>query len=296
MRPKIIPAGSVATADAAPHAHTDTAPPDAWYTPNEKFFTQHVKQIPEINADYWSLMLAGEVDIPLIVSHKDLLAMPQTEIACTLACAGQQPENDMIGHALWQGVRFDHLLQQVRLKPSVLYARFYAADGYVTSLPLTETSDLIIVHQMNGKPLSLEHGYPARLIAPGLYGYKMPRWLRRIELAQKPVAGFWEKRGWHSSGEAHSAIHVTCPHYQRQAHKIEISGMAYGGMNPLATVEVSLDGGPWMPVDFEPPSRFSWTRWSIDWFAATPGSYQVTAQAINTLDQIATHTTLLHIQ
>ncbi len=290
MRSKLRSISRADTPHSRHHSNTNTLPSSEVYTPNADFFTQPVRHIPEINADYWSLMLAGALDIPLLLSYQDLLALPQTEISCTMACGGHQPGGDMIGHARWHGVRFGEILQAVHIRPQAAYARFYAADGYVTSLPLAKTADLLIAHHMNAAPLSPEHGFPARLIAPGRYGYKMPRWLRRIELAEYPANSYWEKRGWPQTGAAQTTVSITSPTQHTPAQAVEISGFAYGGNQPLTAIEVSIDDGPWMPVTFQAPAPLSWAPWSIHWFAASPGSYQVAARAINTADQSATHT------
>lgn len=296
MRSKIRSTTQADTPHHADPASTNSLQSPEAYTPNAEFFTQPVRAIPQLNADYWALMLSGLVETPLIIAYHDLLALPQTELDCTLACGGQQPGGDMIGHALWRGVSLAHLFQEIEISPQAAYARFYAADGYVTSLPLAQTADLVIAHQMNNAPLAPEHGFPARLIAPGRYGYKMPRWLRRIELAAHPALSVWEKRGWPQAGTAQTTISVISPTQHTADQPIEIAGFAYGGSQPLTAIEVSIDAGPWMPVSFHQPVPASRVRWSINWFAPSPGSYQIAARAVNHANQSATHSTIFNIR
>ncbi len=268
------------------------------YTPTSQFFRQPVPHLPRINADYWSLMLAGQVEVPLLLSYADLRALPAVEFPATLACAGSGAREQLISTALWRGVNFNNLMDKIKFRPEAAYARFYAVDGYTTSLPLDKLADTMLVYAMNGEALPPEHGYPVRLIAPGLAGYKMPRWVQRVEFAATPSLSYWEQRGWPASGTAPVTTAILSP-YQPQTleNPVTFSGIAYAGDAVITEVEVSIDHSPWMPVEYNPAVPYCWTEWSAHWQPAAPGAYhvrvRVTAAAAE--KQTAQHSITLHI-
>ena len=119
---------------------------------------------------------------PLILSYADLLALPTQTLRCAITCAAPNSDQPLIGEAVWRGVPLQTLLDELDNPPNAHYAHIAAADGYTTVLPLDALAQTLLVTAMDDAPLPLEHGYPARLIAPGLHGYKMPKWIERIEL------------------------------------------------------------------------------------------------------------------
>jgi Oxidoreductase molybdopterin binding domain/Mo-co oxidoreductase dimerisation domain len=244
------------------------------------FFRQQIRQTPSINAAYWSFTLRGLVDLPLFLSYNDLLAMPSVETLCTIACIGSPADASLIGNAVWQGVTFQTLLDELTVQPATRYANFFATDGYATSIPFDKLPGALLVYGMNGEMLPQEHGFPARLIVPGLYGYKMPKWIQRVELAADPVIGVWEKRGWSAVGEVQTTSAILSPrHLETMSGAITFSGIAYAGNRPITNVEISIDDGPWMPVPFQQEDRGHWAQWSIDWRPYMPGDYGVRVRA-----------------
>jgi hypothetical protein len=172
------------------------------------------------------------------------------------------------------------LLDEVSRLPGTLYAHLHAADGYSTSIELADLEQAVLVYRMNDAPLLPEHGYPTRLIVPGLYGYKMPKWIQRIILADQPLAGFWEKRGWSASGQARLTSAILSPHHQaRVSGTTRLHGIAYAGKRRIESVQVSIDGADWMPVSFTQVSPNTWAEWSIAWTAPGPGDYQIRVRA-----------------
>lgn len=267
------------------------------YTPTSHFFQHPVQQMPSMNPDYWALMVSGSVRVPLLLSYADLHAMQATETPCTIACAG---EKTWIGTALWKGVRLQDLITLIELRHDAQFACFYAADGYVTSLPLNQLQDTLLAYSMNDRPLSIEHGAPLRLIAPGRYGYKMPRWLQRIEFTARPALSIWEQRGWSTGGKVTPRAVITIPDNQAALHgPVQVSGFAFAGASTIHKVAISVDEGPWTPVEFNPAQPYTWTSWTAHWTPHTPGSYRLAAQAFteNTDNsQVeAPHSIILHV-
>jgi DMSO/TMAO reductase YedYZ molybdopterin-dependent catalytic subunit len=250
------------------------------YTPNSHFYRQHLNNIPQITPVYWMMRLYGLVEKPLAFSYDDLLAMPSIEQTCTLACVGSSARTPMIGNARWKGVPLSHLLEQITISPTARYAQLHAADGYTTYLEVDILDTGMLAYQMNGEALPPEHGYPVRLIVPGLYGYKMPKWIQRIEFTDQPMPGSWEKRGWSPTGEVQTTSAIFSPrHLENISGTVQLAGIAYAGQNTVERVEISVNDATWMPVNIIPAPANQWTRWQIDWMPPTPGDYLIRVRA-----------------
>lgn len=185
-----------------------------------------------------------------------------------------------MGSAVWRGVPFRTLLDEVTVQPAARFANFFAADDYATSIPFDKLPGALLVYGMNGEMLPQEYGFPARLIVPGLYGYKMPKWIQRVELAADPVIGLWEQRGWSVVGEVQTTSAILSPqHLETVSGTISFSGIAYAGNRSITNVEISIDDAPWMPTPFQQENTGQWAQWSIDWTPYTPGDYGIRVRA-----------------
>lgn len=250
------------------------------YTPTTDFFRQQMRPTPAVNRDYWSLMLGGLVNVPVMLSYADLLSYPPVEQACVLTCLGGQAGGPLIASGRWLGVPLRALLAEAGASGAARHAHLHAADGYVTSVPLEWAQNALLAHRLNDAPLPPEHGGPVRLLVPGLYGYKMPKWIQRIVLAQDPLPGPWEQRGWPAVGaiQAITAIH-TPRHLEPVRGPVRLAGVAYAGGRAVTRVEVSVENGPWTPVErlVGPPG--AWVRWHALWAPPAPGDYRLSARA-----------------
>lgn len=246
---------------------------------DSSLFRQQYRPTPRIDRAYWSFMLAGLVEVPLCLSYADLLKLPAVDQDEVIACIGNRPGGHCIGQASWHGVAMATLLGEVTRQPGARYAHLFAADGYSTSISMTQLEDAILVFGMNGDPLPPEHGYPARLVVPGLYGYKMPKWIQRIILAETPLEGLWEQRGWSASGEAQLTSHIVSPPHQSSISGIvTLRGIAYAGKRAIKAVELRVDGGPWMPANFTQAGPGTLAQWAIDWTPHVPGDHRITVR------------------
>ena len=249
-------------------------------TPIGRFFRQNIRPIPTLNAAYWSFSVGGLVRHPLVWSYGDVLALPSVEVPCAIACIGNKPGGEWIGNAVWQGTPLPALLDELAILPGARYARLLAADHYRTSVPLERLQGALLVYGMNGETLPPEHGFPARLIVPGLYGYKMPKWIERIELTDTPAGGVWEQRGWSAEGIVQTTSAILSPRSKETVRgTVRFSGMAYAGERTIVAVELSIDGAPWMPAPFTPAVDVGWTSWRIEWTPPGPGDYQARVRA-----------------
>jgi hypothetical protein len=252
------------------------------YTPTAHFYRQQLRYVPRITPVFWALRLYGAVKKPLTIIHEQLQTLETTTLPCTLACISSSARSAMVGHALWTGVPMRSLLEQVNPASNAGYAQLYATDGYTTYVETEKLANAVLAYEMNGEPLPQEHGYPARLIIPGLYGYKMPKWIQRIEFTDTPTPGFWEERGWSASGEMQTSSTIFSPHHMESVSgTISLNGIAYAGAQTITSVELSVNDGPWMPTTITESEPYSWTPWQLDWVAPEAGDYLIKVRASN---------------
>jgi DMSO/TMAO reductase YedYZ molybdopterin-dependent catalytic subunit len=238
-----------------------------------------------LNAQYWSFLLGGLVDIPLCLSFADLQSYPLTTCECLLTCSASLPGSEHVRQATWQGTALSDLLAEVIVQPSVRYAQLYAADGYTTCVELADLTNALLAYQLDDQPLTTEQGFPMRLIVPGLYGYKMPKHVQHIILSDQPLTGFWEKRGWPQQGHIAPTAAFVSPHDQAVITGPTIlRGIAFSGSDPIIRVEISVDDGPWMPVPLSGALPHSLVHWSIDWQPSAPSLYRLQARAVSSSD------------
>jgi hypothetical protein len=182
--------------------------------------------------------------------------------------------------AQWTGVPLGDLLAEARAHHVAQHAHLYAADGYATSIPLEWAQRALLVYRMNNAPIPPEHGGPVRLIVPGLYGYKMPKWIQRIVLAETPLPGIWEQRGWSPVGVVQTTAGIITPqHLEATNGPVLFTGIAYAGTRAVTRVEISIENGPWTPADFVPGLPDTLTRWHALWTPPASGDYRVSARA-----------------
>lgn len=250
---------------------------------SDTFFIQQIGAVPD--GQDWSLCIDGLVDNSLMLSVEDLQELPRVESMRTLMCIGNPVGGDLIGNAVWSGFDFSSLLNRVRVQSTARQARFYARDGYSTAVELVwlEQPGVILADRMNGEPLLSEHGYPLRLLIPGLYGQKQPKWIERIEFIDYVYKGYWESRGWSDVAENQTIAIIHSPrHRQVVGGTVEVQGVAFAGLRNIRRVEVRVDGGEWMPTTLvRGKSPLAWTQWHVTWTPPFPGTYTIEVRAID---------------
>lgn len=154
-------------------------------------------------------------------------------------------------------------------------------NGLSSMLTPSELERALVAFTMNDAPLSPKQGYPARLIVPGAYDFKMPRWIARIELSHEPLLGYWEDQGL-INGQVRTFSRFTQPlNSQSVSPAVILSGLAYAGLRRIASVEISVDDSDWMPVTIGASEPGCWTTWTADWYAPMMGSYTIAVRAID---------------
>ena len=181
----------------------ETPLPDHLITPLEEFYVQSYALPSQVKVDQWQLKIKGAVAKPLTLTLQDILQAPQDEFHLTMECIGNPAGGNLIGNALWTGTPLLPFLKQAGIQSDVQEFALKGADWYETTLPVDDImrANVRLVHQMNQAPLTAAHGYPMRLIVPGHYGQKQPKWIVEIEAITKPKTGFWEHQGWSNTAE-----------------------------------------------------------------------------------------------
>jgi len=262
-------------------------------TPNDGFFRIDTAfSVPRVNVDTWRLRMTGLVDREQVWTLDELLARPHVEADITLSCVSNEVGGDLVGTARWQGVRLDELLAEagVRAEADQIVGR--STDGFTAGFPvrIVDGRDALVAFGMNGEPLPARHGFPARLVVPGLYGYvSATKWLTEIELTRfDQVRGYWIDRGWSVEAPVKTQSRIDRPRGTIEPGATAIAGVAWAPHVGIAAVEVQVDDGPWQVANLGGDlGHDAWRQWWVAW-DATPGRHQIRCRAVD--DSGATQT------
>lgn len=267
--------------------------------PDDEFY-QVTKNLvdPIVTRDAWRLDVIGALEHPRVFSFAEIAAMPAVEQETTLLCISYGIGSGLCSNAIWKGVPLPHILEQVKPKPDVAAVLFHAADGYYETFRFDKLAapTTLLAYEMNGEPLPARHGFPLRLIVPGLYGEKNPKWLTRLELLAASDArlrgklGFYREQGWARAGDEipiHSRIDAPRVSGDRFAEPFivgqacELRGMAFSGDNGISKVQVSTDDGEtWDAAEIhQPGTDISWSLWRYDWMPEEAGESLLVVRA-----------------
>lgn len=237
-------------------------------TPNDKFYTVSKNMLadPSVDVRSWRLDIRGLVERPFGLRYDELKGLPAVEQYNTLECISNEIGGDLIGNARWKGVRLRDLLERAGVKPGARKVVFHAADSYTDSIPLEKALEpgTVLAYEMNGEVLPKAHGYPARLLVPGIYGMKNVKWVTAIEVVDYDFKGFWQKQGWSDEAVYKTMSRIDVPRNGQQlAPGAYLGGIAFAGDRGITAVEVSLDDGQtWQPARVkEALGPFTWVLW-----------------------------------
>ncbi|HXF70089.1 MAG TPA: molybdopterin-dependent oxidoreductase [Thermoflexus sp.] len=254
-------------------------------TPTPEFYEVKYSTIPQVRIETWTLEVDGEVERPLRLTYPDILAMPAVIEMRTLECISNPVGGDLIGNAVWKGIRMADLLAMAGVRPTATEVVFYAADGYHTSIPVDLARDphSILAYMMNGEVLPLAHGFPLRALWPGRYGMKQPKWITRIELIRGEHIGYWEGQGWSKEAIIKPNSRIDAPRPgMLPTGPMELQGIAFSGPVGIARVEVSTDDGrTWQEAELiRGPTPYIWTVWRYRWAPPKAGEYVLRARVV----------------
>jgi hypothetical protein len=185
-------------------------------------------------------------------------------------CISNEIGGELWGNAHWRGVKLRDLLLQAGVRTDALKAVFSAADDYKDSIKLSAAlnPDTLLAWEMNGEPLKSEHGFPARLLIPGIYGMKNVKWLKGITIVNSEFLGFWQNQGWDDAASYQTESRIDVPRGRETlaAGPLALGGVAFAGDRGIQSVEVSIDAGQtWQPAQVKPGlSANTWQLWRAD--------------------------------
>ncbi len=242
--------------------------------------------IPRIDVADWKLEVKGQVEKPFTLSFKDLLAMPMIEHDITLNCVSNEVGGPYISSTRWLGVRVRDLLERAQVKSGVDQILSESTDGMTISTPIeafTDDRDALVAVAMDGQPLPATHGFPARLVTPGLYGYVgATKWLTSLTATTYAAQeAYWTQRGWAAKANVKTQSRIDTPQGlgTYKTGKVAVGGVAWAQGRGIKGVEVKVDGGSWETATLGPDGGTDyWRQWYYIW-DATPGRHELTARA-----------------
>ena len=263
-------------------------------TPNADFYRIDTAVIvPQVTAEEWTLSFDGMVRRPFSITYADLLDMPMVERDVTIMCVSNPIGGDLIGTARWLGTPLLPLLERAGIEPGANQLFSTSVDGWTCSTPLDglgEREPLLAIG-MNGEPLPIQHGFPVRMIIPGLYGFiSATKWVTRISAttyAQDPA--YWTVRGWATDAPVLTGSRIDLPQGSVTVGQTAIGGVAWAmDGDGISRVEVSIDDGPWQDAQLaDQPNPRTWRQWWLEW-EATPGRHTIAVRATNGLGETQT--------
>ena len=263
---------------------------EPWSTPNDSFYQIHTALVvPAVDPKTWRLRIHGLVDNPLELTYQDLLDRELTEQWVTLNCVSNPVGGDLIGNAWWSGVRFADILAEARPQAGADAIKQTSHDGWTCGTPLSAVTDAsrgaMLAIGMNGEPLPIEHGFPVRMIVPGLYGFVSAcKWLVDIEVTRfQDFKAYWSTRGWSEQAPVKLASRIDVPRSSDDvaAGSVRVGGSAWQQYVGVSAVEYQLDGGPWLRAELgDVPTDKTWVQWAgqVD---AAPGRHELRVRAID---------------
>lgn len=246
-------------------------------TPNADFYRIDTALIvPQVDPAQWRLRIHGLVAHEVTLTWDELLALPLVESAATLSCVSNDVGGDLVGNAVWLGYPIRELLAKAQPSADADMVLSTSVDGFTAGTPLetlTDDRNAMLAIGMNGQPLPLEHGFPVRMVVPGLYGYvSATKWVTDLEVTRFDRAtAYWTDRGWSPRGpiKLSSRIDVPRPNRPIPAGDAVIAGVAWQPHAGISAVEVQVDDGPWQRAELAPAiSADTWVQWRLPWSAA----------------------------
>lgn len=257
-------------------------------TPNADFYRiDTALQVPSIDPDKWMLKISGLVENEISLSFAELLAMPLEEHLTTLTCVSNDVGGNLIGTALWLGYPIRQLLATAVPKSGADMVLSTSVDGFTAGTPLSvlqdEGTNALLAVGMNGQPLPLEHGFPVRMVVPGLYGYvSATKWVVELKVTKfSDDQGYWTPRGWDAKGPIKLASRIDTPlsGASVSAGTVAIAGVAWEQHVGVKSVEVKIDNDPWVEATLaDSVSADTWRQWVYRW-SATAGSHKIQVRA-----------------
>ncbi|MCC3280578.1 molybdopterin-dependent oxidoreductase [Arthrobacter sp. zg-Y40] len=273
-----IPAGAELAVDGLTPLVTDAA---------DFYRIDTALSVPAINPENWRLRVTGMVDREVELSYADLLAKPLQESFVTLACVSNEVGGNLIGNARWLGWPVRELLASAGVRPGADMVLSTSNDGWSASTPLealTDSRDALLAVGMNGEPLPLEHGFPVRLVVPGLYGYvSATKWVTELRVTRfADDTAYWTERGWGERGPVKLSSRIDVPGRKPvQAGTVTVAGVAWAQHTGISAVQVRVDDGDWQDAELAAGiSADTWRQYRIP-VDLSPGGHDISVRAVD---------------
>jgi DMSO/TMAO reductase YedYZ molybdopterin-dependent catalytic subunit len=265
--------------------------------PNADFYRIDTAFIPPtVERDTWRLRVTGLVDREIELTYDELVALPVVEQYVTIACVSNNVGGDLVGNAKWTGVPLRTVLGLAGVQANADQLVGRSVDGFTAGMPvewvMDESRVPMVAVGMNGEPLPRSHGYPARLIIPGLYGYvSATKWLTELQLTRfDQFQGYWVPLGWAAKAPILTQSRIDVPRFGAplKAGTVPVAGVAWAPDRGIQRVEVKIDDADWVEARLSAPiSAATWVQWLYLW-DATPGTHQITVRAVDGAGEVQT--------
>ncbi|MTD16050.1 molybdopterin-dependent oxidoreductase [Nakamurella sp. YIM 132087] len=270
-----------------------------YITPNDDFYRiDTVLAPPLLRAEDWLLRVHGLVDNEITIGYGDLVNRPQVQRTITLTCVSNEVGGSLIGNATWIGARLQDLLAEAGPQEGADCVLCTSTDGFTSSTPLealTDGRDALLAVAMNGEILPVEHGFPVRMVVPGLYGYvSATKWVVDLEVTRfADVAAYWTVRGWSDHGPIKTSSRFDVPRagtvQYDEGHQVVLAGVAWAQHTGITGVQVQIDDGAWEDADLgETLSVDTWRQWSHTWTATGKGQHVLRVRAVDATGAVQT--------
>jgi DMSO/TMAO reductase YedYZ molybdopterin-dependent catalytic subunit len=260
------------------------------FTPNADFYrVDTALTVPSVDPDTWRLVIDGMVEQRVELTFDDLVGMGLDEYAITLTCVSNEVGGELLGNATWLGVPIRDVLKLAGPKAGADMVLSRSVDGFTAGTPLESLTDdgldAILAVGMNGEPLPLEHGFPVRMVVPGLYGYvSATKWLSELKVTTFDAdEAYWTPRGYSAKAPIKFSSRLDTPNTGEAipAGRTPLAGVAWAQTVGIDRVEVSIDDGQWQPATLSTPiNDDTWVQWFVDW-DATIGTHYVAVRAVD---------------
>ncbi len=258
-----------------------------WMTSQDKFYRiDTALAVPQILPQNWELRVHGMVDREVKLTYQDLLDRGLQQAWLTLCCVSNPIGGDLISNAEWSGIRIADVLAEAGVQKGADAVKSTSEDGWTCGTPiaaLTDDRNALFAVAMNGEPLTPEHGFPVRMVVPGLYGYvSATKWVVDLELTRfDDFSAFWTERGWSQEGPVKTQSRIDVPRdgASLSSGRVVIAGVAWAQHRGIEKVEVRVGAGDWMTATLgADPSVDTWVQWSVPWNAAA-GDHDIAVRA-----------------
>ena len=272
----------------------DGTPP--WLTANPDFYRiDTALSVPRLSTSTWSLRIHGMVEREITLTYDQLRQRRVIEAPITMTCVSNEVGGSLISNARFLGVPMADLLAEARPTAGAQQILSTSSDGWNANTPLAPLTDgrpAMLAIGMNGQPLPVEHGFPVRMVVPGLYGYVSGcKWITDIEVTTfGAVTSYWEQRGWGKLGPIKTESRIDVPRADATvpAGRTVAAGVAWAQHTGIDAVEVRVDGGPWQPAELaDEPSIDSWRMWRLP-LTLGPGPHELQVRATDRTGAVQT--------